>query len=66
MTGHMDGVKREMDELTGIVQTIEQSINGMSDSAREVKKSAETVLELAKDTHRNIQIMEGTIGSFKV
>ena len=66
MTGHMDGVKREMDELTGIVQTIEQSINGMSDSAHEVNRAAETVLELAKDTHRNIQIMEGTIGSFKV
>jgi methyl-accepting chemotaxis protein len=66
MTNHMDGVKREMDELTGIVQVIEQGITSMGDSAREVNKAAETVLELAKDTHRNIQIMEGTIGSFKV
>ncbi|MHC6203665.1 methyl-accepting chemotaxis protein [Breznakiellaceae bacterium SP9] len=66
MTGHMSGVKKEMDELTGIVQAIEQGIIGMGDSAHEVNKAAETVLELAKDTHRNIQIMEGTIGSFKV
>jgi methyl-accepting chemotaxis protein len=66
MTGHMDGVKREMDELTGIVQAIEQGIIGMGDSAGELNQAAETVLELARDTHKNIQIMEGTIGSFKV
>lgn len=66
MTSHMDDVKKEMDELTGIVQAIERGIIEMGDSAREVSKAAETVLELAKDTCRNIQIMEGTIGSFKV
>jgi methyl-accepting chemotaxis protein len=66
MTGHMDGVKGEMDGLTNIVQAIQQGIVSMSESAREVNKAAETVLELAKDTHKNIQIMEGTIGSFKV
>ena len=66
MTSHMDGVKKEMDELTGIVQAIEQGIIGMGDSAQEVNRAAETVLELAKDTRRNILIMEGTIGSFKV
>jgi methyl-accepting chemotaxis protein len=66
MTGHMDGVKGEMDGLTAIVQAIQQGIVSMGESAREVNKAAETVLELAKDTHRNIQIMEGTIGSFKV
>ena len=66
MTGHMEDVKKEMDELTGIVQAIQQGIIGMGDSAREVNKAAETVLDLARDTHRNIQIMERTIGSFKV
>jgi methyl-accepting chemotaxis protein len=66
MTGHMEDVKKEMNELTGIVQAIQQGILGMGDSAREVNKAAEAVLDLAKDTHRNIQIMEGTIGSFKV
>jgi methyl-accepting chemotaxis protein len=66
MTGHMDGVKGEMDGLTYIVQAIQQGIISMGDSAREVNKAAEAVLELAKDTHQNIQIMEGTIGSFKV
>jgi methyl-accepting chemotaxis protein len=66
MTGHMENVKKEMDELTGIVKAIQQGIIGMGDSAREVNRAAETVLDLAKDTHRNIQIMEGTIGSFKV
>ncbi|MDR3161593.1 MAG: methyl-accepting chemotaxis protein [Spirochaetaceae bacterium] len=66
MTGHMEDVKKEMDELTGIVQAIQQGIIGMGDNAREVNQAAEAVLELAKDTHRNIQIMEGTIGSFKV
>jgi methyl-accepting chemotaxis protein len=66
MTGHMDGVKGEMDGLTAIVQSIRQGIISMGDSAREVNKAAETVLELAKETHQNIQIMEGTIGSFKV
>ena len=52
MTSHMDGVRREMNELTGIVQAIERGIIGMGDSAREVNRTAETVLELAKDTHR--------------
>ena len=66
MITHMEGVKKEMDELTGIGETIERSITDMGESAREVNKAAETVLDLAKDTHRNIQIMEGTIGSFKV
>jgi methyl-accepting chemotaxis protein len=66
MTGHMDGVKGEMDGLTAIVQAIQQGIAGMGESAREVNKAAEAVLELAKDTHRNIQIMDGTIGSFIV
>jgi methyl-accepting chemotaxis protein len=66
MTSHMDGVKGEMDGLTGIVQAIQQGIIDMGDSVREVNQAAEAVLELAKDTHRNIQIMEGTIGSFKV
>jgi methyl-accepting chemotaxis protein len=66
MTSHMDGVKGEMDGLTDIVQAIQQGIINMGESAREVNQAAEAVLELAKDTHRNIQIMEGTIGSFKV
>ncbi|MDR2376891.1 MAG: methyl-accepting chemotaxis protein [Treponema sp.] len=66
MTGHMEDVKKEMDELTGIVKDIQQGIVGMGDSIQEVNKAAETVLDLAKDTHRNIQIMEGTIGSYKV
>ncbi|MDR2210477.1 MAG: methyl-accepting chemotaxis protein [Spirochaetaceae bacterium] len=66
MVGHMDDVKKEMDELTAIVRAIQRGIIGMGDSAREVNRAAETVLELARDTHRNIQIMEGTIGSFKV
>ncbi|MDR3247548.1 MAG: methyl-accepting chemotaxis protein [Treponema sp.] len=66
MTVHMDDVKKEMEGLTGIVREIQQGINGMGDSAQEVNKAAEAVLELAKDTHRNIQIMEGTIGSFRV
>ncbi|MDR2470819.1 MAG: methyl-accepting chemotaxis protein [Treponema sp.] len=66
MTRHMEGVKGEMVELTAIGETIERGVTSMGDSAREVNKAAEAVLELAKDTHRNIQIMEGTIGSFKV
>jgi methyl-accepting chemotaxis protein len=66
MTAHMDGVKGEMDGLTRIVRAIQQGIVGMGESAREVNKAAETVLDLAKDTHRNIQVMEDTIGSFKV
>jgi methyl-accepting chemotaxis protein len=66
MTGHMDEVKHEMEQLTGIVREIREGIIGMGDSAGEVSKAAEAVLELAKDTHRNIQIMEETIGSFKV
>jgi methyl-accepting chemotaxis protein len=66
MTGHMEDVKKEMDELTAIVKAIQQGIIGMGDNVQEVNKAAEAVLDLAKDTHRNIQIMEGTIGSFKV
>jgi methyl-accepting chemotaxis protein len=66
MTSHMDGVKTEMDKLTGIVGAIQQGIIGMGDSAREVNEAAEAVLELARETHSNIQIMEGTIGSYKV
>jgi methyl-accepting chemotaxis protein len=66
MTAHMEGVKGEMDGLTNIVRAIQQDIVGMGESAREVNKAAETVLDLAKDTHRNIQVMEETIGSFKV
>jgi methyl-accepting chemotaxis protein len=66
MTGHMEDVKQEMDALTGIVRAIQQGIIGMGDGAREVNEAAEAVLDLAKDTHRNIQIMEETIGSFKV
>jgi methyl-accepting chemotaxis protein len=66
MTGQMNEVKKEMDELTGIVQTIQRGIIDMGASAQEVNKAAEAVLDLAKDTHRNIQIMEETIGSFKV
>jgi methyl-accepting chemotaxis protein len=66
LTAHMEGVKGEMDGLTNIVRDIQQGIIGMGGSAREVSRAAETVLELAKDTHRNIQVMEETIGSFKV
>ncbi|MDR2303585.1 MAG: methyl-accepting chemotaxis protein [Treponema sp.] len=66
MISHMDEVKGEMDGLTSVVRAIQQGIDSMGESAREVNKAAEAVLELAKDTHRNIQIMEGTIGSFKV
>jgi methyl-accepting chemotaxis protein len=66
MTGHMDEVKHEMEQLTGIVREIRDGIAGMGDSAAEVSKAAEAVLELAKDTRKNIQIMERTIGSFKV
>jgi methyl-accepting chemotaxis protein len=66
MTAHMDKVKREMEQLTGIVRDIRGGIIGMGESAGEVSKAADAALELAKDTHKNIQIMEGTIGSFKV
>jgi methyl-accepting chemotaxis protein len=66
MTGHMDEVRREMEQLTGIVREIREDIIGMGTSAGEVSKAAEAVLDLAKDTHNNILIMEGTIGSFKV
>jgi methyl-accepting chemotaxis protein len=66
MTGNMEEVKSEMEQLTGIVREIRGGIIGMGDSADEVSKAAEAALELAKDTHRNIQIMEETIGSFKV
>jgi methyl-accepting chemotaxis protein len=50
MTTHMEGVKGEMDGLTRIVQAIQQGIIGMGESAREVNRAAETVLDLAKDT----------------
>jgi methyl-accepting chemotaxis protein len=66
MTAYMEGVKGEMDGLTHIVQDIQQGIVGMGKSAREVNNAAETVLDLARDTQRNIQVMEETIGSFKV
>jgi methyl-accepting chemotaxis protein len=66
MTAHMEGVKGEMDGLINIVRAIQQGIIGMGESAREVSRAAETVLDLSKDTHRNIQVMEETIGSFKV
>jgi methyl-accepting chemotaxis protein len=66
MTAQMDKVKREMEQLTGIVREIREGIIGMGDSAGELSKAADAALELAKDTHKNIQIMEGTIGSFKV
>jgi methyl-accepting chemotaxis protein len=66
LTAHMEQVKAEMDQLTGIVTTIRQSILGMGDHAQEVNRAAESVLDLAKNTHENIQIMEKTIGSFKV
>jgi methyl-accepting chemotaxis protein len=66
MMSHMGTVKKEMEELTDIVHVIEKGIIGMGDSAQEVSKSAETVLRLAAETHRNIQVMEETIGSFKV
>jgi methyl-accepting chemotaxis protein len=66
MTAHMEEVKGEMDGLTHVVRAIQQGIVGMGESAREVNKAAETVLDLARDTHRNIQVMEETIGSFKV
>jgi methyl-accepting chemotaxis protein len=65
MTAHMEGVKGEMEDLTNIVQAIQQGIIGMGESARGVSRAAEMVLDLAKDTHRNIQVMEETIGSFK-
>jgi methyl-accepting chemotaxis protein len=66
MTRHMEGVKGEMDGLTNIVRAIQQAVISMGESAREVNRAAETVLDLAKDTHRNIQVMEENIGSFKV
>jgi methyl-accepting chemotaxis protein len=66
MLDHMETVKKEMHELTSIVQAIQKGIIGMGDHAQEVNKAAEVVLELAKETYRIIQIMEGTIGSFTV
>ncbi|MDR2535474.1 MAG: methyl-accepting chemotaxis protein [Treponema sp.] len=66
LTSQMDQVKVEMGELTDIVESIQQSIDSMGDNAREVNRAAEQVLDLAKDTHENIQLMERTIGSFKV
>ncbi|MDR2518514.1 MAG: methyl-accepting chemotaxis protein [Spirochaetaceae bacterium] len=66
LTSHMDNVRHEMEELTSIVEEIQGSIHGMGDHVQKVRGNAENVLELAKDTHDNIQIMERTIGSFKV
>jgi methyl-accepting chemotaxis protein len=66
LTSNMEQVKAEMDQLTGIVTAIRQGILGMGDNAQEVNRAAESVLDLAKNTHENIQIMEKTIGSFKV
>jgi methyl-accepting chemotaxis protein len=66
LTGHMDDVKNEMNGLTGIVNTIEKGILEMGDGIQDVNKAAETVLELAKDTQHNIQMVEETISSFKV
>jgi methyl-accepting chemotaxis protein len=66
MTAHMEGVKGEMEDLTNIVRAIQQGIIGMGEGAREVSRAAETVLDLSKDTHRNIQVMDETIGSFRV
>jgi methyl-accepting chemotaxis protein len=66
LTSHMDQVKVEMKELTAIVQAIQISILGMGNNVQEVNQTAERTLDLAKDTHENIQIMERTIGSFKV
>ncbi len=64
--GGMNRVKAEMNELTGIVTAIQGKIVVMGDNAKEVNSAAENVLSLAKETHNNIQIMEKTIGSFKV
>ena len=66
LTAQMDQVKAEMDGLTDIVTAIQKSIIGMGENAREVNLAAENVRGLARDTHENIQIMERTIGSFKV
>jgi methyl-accepting chemotaxis protein len=66
LTAQMDQVKAEMDGLTDIVTAIQKSIIGMGENAREVNRAAENVRGLARDTHENIQIMERTIGSFKV
>ncbi|MDR0563286.1 MAG: methyl-accepting chemotaxis protein [Spirochaetaceae bacterium] len=66
LTAHMDQVKIEMGGLTGVVQAIQQSIATMGDNAHEVNRASEEVLHLAQDTHDNIQLMERTIGSFKV
>ena len=62
----MGQVKVEMNELTSIVQAIQGRIVVMGDSAKEVNSAAENVLSLANETHDNIQVMEKTIGSFKV
>ncbi|MDR0525649.1 MAG: methyl-accepting chemotaxis protein [Spirochaetaceae bacterium] len=66
LTSHMDQVKIEMDGLTGIVTAIQRHIVDMGDNAQEVNRASEKTLHLAQDTHDNIQIMERTIGSFKV
>ncbi|QQO08794.1 methyl-accepting chemotaxis protein [Breznakiella homolactica] len=66
LTANMDRVNTEMNELTGIVTTIQEGIVRMGGNAREVNAAAENVLSLARETHDNIQVMEKTIGSFKV
>ncbi len=66
ITSNMDEVKTEMDELTNIVTQIQKHIVIMVNNAQNVNKAAENVLTLAKKTHENIQIMEKSIGSFKV
>jgi methyl-accepting chemotaxis protein len=47
------------------VEEMSGAISAVTVAMREMK-AAETVLDLAKDTRRNIQVMEETIGSFKV
>jgi methyl-accepting chemotaxis protein len=66
LTAHMDNVRLEMEELTGIVKEIQDHIIGMGDHIQGVSRNAENVLDLARDTQDNIQLMERTIGSFKV
>jgi methyl-accepting chemotaxis protein len=66
LTANMSGVKKEMDELTKIVHTIEKGIIGMGDDIQDVNNAAGTVLNLAKDTQKNIKMVEETISSFKV
>jgi hypothetical protein len=55
----IDSIKPSGDELLETIKEEEYK-------RLEKQRIQEAVLELAKDTHRNIQIMEETIGSFKV